>query len=82
MKEGWYDRSFEATLKNGTEIKANIRRFLSLNLDETGVINYEITPLNKEAVIVYKPYVDAGVTNEDANWGRKNFWEPLEVKTR
>jgi maltose phosphorylase len=79
MKEGWYHRSFEATLKNGTEIAVNVRRFLSINLDEVGVINYEITPLNKPATIVYKPYVDAGVTNEDANWEEK-FWEPLNVQ--
>jgi maltose phosphorylase len=79
MKEGWYNRSFEATLKNGTEIAVNVRRFLSLNLDEVGVIKYEITPLNKDAKILYKPYLDAGVTNEDANWEEK-FWEPLEVK--
>lgn len=79
MKEGWYHRSFEATLKNGTDISVNVRRFLSLNLDEVGVINYEITPLNKDAKIVYKPYIDAGVTNEDANWEEK-FWEPLDVK--
>ena len=79
MKEGWYHRSFEATLQNGTEIVVNIRRFLSLNLDELGCINYEITPVNKDAKIIYKPYIDAGVTNEDANWEEK-FWEPLEVK--
>jgi maltose phosphorylase len=79
MKEGWYNRSFEATLQNGTEIAVNVRRFLSLNLDEVGVIKYEITPLNKDAKIVYKPYIDAGVTNEDANWEEK-FWEPLEIK--
>ena len=79
MKEGWYSRSFKATLQNGTEIAVNIRRFLCLNLDEVGVINYEITPLNKEAKIVYKPYIDAGVTNEDANWDEK-FWEPLGTK--
>ncbi|MBE0393007.1 glycoside hydrolase family 65 protein [Flavobacterium sp. PL002] len=79
MKEGWYSRSFEATLKNGTEIAVNVTRFLALDLDEVGIINYEITPLNKDAKIVYKPYIDAGVTNEDANWDEK-FWEPLDVK--
>ncbi|MEZ7504189.1 glycoside hydrolase family 65 protein [Flavobacterium sp. Arc2] len=79
MKEGWYSRSFEAKLKNGTEIAVNVVRFLALDLDEVGIINYEITPLNKDAKIVYKPYIDAGVTNEDANWDEK-FWEPLEVK--
>ena len=79
MKEGWYHRSFEATLQNGTQVAVNVRRFLSLDLDEVGVINYEISPLNEDAKIVYKPYIDAGVTNEDANWEEK-FWEPLEVK--
>ena len=79
MKEGWYNRSFEATLKNGTEIAVNIRRFLCMDLDEVGVINYEITPLNKDAKIVFKPYIDAGIQNEDANWEEK-FWETLEIK--
>ena len=55
MKEGWYHRSFEATLQNNTEISVNIRRFLSLDLDELGVIKYEITPLNKDSKIVFKP---------------------------
>ena len=79
MQEGWYHRSFEATLKNGTQIAVEVRRFLSLTIDEVGVINYQITPLNKDAKIIYKPYVDAGVTNEDANWEEK-FWEVLDVK--
>jgi maltose phosphorylase len=78
MKEGWYHRSFYAKLQNGTEVQVEVRRFLSLEADELGVINYEITPLNKEAKIVYKPYIDAGVKNEDANWEEK-FWEPLDV---
>ncbi|GEP51592.1 maltose phosphorylase [Flavobacterium noncentrifugens] len=79
MKEGWYNRSFEATLQNGTDVSINVRRFLSLNLDEAGFIDYKITPLNKDAKIVYKPYIDAGVSNLDANWEEK-FWEPLEIK--
>jgi maltose phosphorylase len=79
MKEGIYYRSFEATLANGTEISVKVRRFLSLELDEVGVINYDITALNSDAKIVFKPYVDAGVQNEDANWEEK-FWEPISVK--
>jgi maltose phosphorylase len=78
MKEGVYNRSFKATLQNGTEICVNINRFLSLDIDELGVINYKITPLKGDAKIVYKPYLDAGVHNEDANWEEK-FWEPLSV---
>ncbi|MEO8234875.1 MAG: glycoside hydrolase family 65 protein [Flavobacterium sp.] len=78
MKEGWYHRSFEAILQNGTKILVNIRRFLSLNLDEVGVINYEIIPVNQKAQIIFKPYIDAGVHNEDANWEEK-FWEIQDV---
>jgi len=79
MKEGWYSRTFQATLQNGIEIKANVTRFLSLTADELGVINYEITPLNRAAKIEYRPYVDGGVKNEDANW-EEQFWEPLDVQ--
>ncbi|HRG18029.1 MAG TPA: glycoside hydrolase family 65 protein [Flavobacterium lutivivi] len=79
MKEGIYYRSFNATLQNGAEISVKVTRFLSLDLDELGVINYEITPLNGDAKIIFKPYVDAGVHNEDANWEEK-FWETLNVE--
>ncbi len=79
MKEGIYYRSFQAILANGTEISVKVQRFLSLDLDEVGVINYEITALNSDAKIVFKPYVDSGVHNEDANWEEK-FWEPISVK--
>lgn len=79
MKEGIYYRSFNAKMQNGLEIAVKVTRFLSLDLDEVGVINYEITILNSDAKIVFKPYVDAGVHNEDANWEEK-FWEPISVE--
>jgi len=79
MKEGWYNRSFQAILQNGTEIAVNVRRFLSLDIDELGVIKYELKPLNRDTTIIFKPYIDAGVSNEDANWEEK-FWESLSVK--
>jgi maltose phosphorylase len=74
MKEGIYYRSLDAVLQNGLTISVHITRFLSLDLDELGVINFEITPLNGDAKIIYKPYIDAGITNEDTNWDDK-FWE-------
>jgi maltose phosphorylase len=79
MKQGIYYRSFNATLQNGTEIDVKVCRFLSLDLDEVGAINYELTPINTDAKIIFKPYVDAGVHNEDANWEEK-FWEPISVE--
>jgi maltose phosphorylase len=81
MKEGVYSRSFEATLQNGTQVGVNVKRFLSLDLDELGVINYEVKALNQDAKIVFKPYVDAGITNEDTNWDDK-FWDILEIKNK
>ncbi|HKX86853.1 MAG TPA: glycoside hydrolase family 65 protein, partial [Flavobacterium sp.] len=79
MQEGIYYRVFDAKLQNGIEVAVKVTRFLSLDLDEMGAIHYEITPLNTDAEIVFKPYIDAGVHNEDANW-EEMFWEPQNVK--
>ncbi|HLT32287.1 MAG TPA: glycoside hydrolase family 65 protein [Aquaticitalea sp.] len=79
MKEGWLSRSFEATLHNFIEVKVETKRFLSLDMDEVGAIQYHVTPLNNEAKIVFAPYLDAGITNEDSNWDDK-FWNTLSVK--
>ncbi|MGV8815143.1 MAG: family 65 glycosyl hydrolase domain-containing protein, partial [Gelidibacter sp.] len=78
MKEGWLSRSFEATLHNFIEVKVETKRFLSLDMDEVGAIEYNVTPLNNDAHIVFEPYVDAGITNEDSNWDDK-FWNILSV---
>ena len=78
MKEGFYKRSFNATLNNGVEVEVESTRFLSLELDELGVINYSITPLNRDVEISFTPYLDAGITNEDTNWDDA-FWETLSV---
>jgi maltose phosphorylase len=78
MKEGWYRRSFVAMLQNGTKIKVESTRILHLDLDELGVINYQIEVLNGDADIELTPYLDAGITNEDSNWDDK-FWDILSV---
>ena len=76
MKEGYYRRSFQATLQNGTEVMVESTRILHLEQDELGVINYKVTALNKDAEIVFSPYLDGGITNEDSNWDDK-FWDCL-----
>jgi maltose phosphorylase len=76
MQEGWYNRSFEATLQTGAQVKVNVTRFLSLVQDELGVIKYSVTPLNRSAQVTFAPYVDSGVKNMDANW-EETFWEAL-----
>ncbi|MBT8186861.1 MAG: glycoside hydrolase family 65 protein [Croceitalea sp.] len=73
MQEGWYQRSFTATMPNGVEIGINTTRFLSLDFDEIGAIKYQVTLLNQDAKIKLQPYLDSGITNEDSNWDDK-FW--------
>jgi maltose phosphorylase len=78
MKEGWYQRSFEATLENNMQIAVKSTRMLHMDLDELGMINYEVKVLNKDAEVVFQPYLDGGITNEDSNWDDK-FWDTLSV---
>ncbi len=78
MKEGWLSRNFTATLQNNTEIEVKVKRFLSLNLDELGVIDYAVKVINQNAKIEFQPYLDSGITNEDSNWDDK-FWDTLSV---
>jgi maltose phosphorylase len=80
MKEGWYERSFTAVMPNELEVEVKVIRFLSLKRNELGVINYEVEVKNSDATVVFEPYLDSGITNEDANWEEK-FWKTLEVKT-
>ncbi|WP_456439663.1 glycoside hydrolase family 65 protein [Psychroserpens sp.] len=78
MKEGWLSRSFIATLQNFIEVKVETKRFLSLDIDEVGAIEYNVTPLNNDTQINFSPYLDNGITNEDSNWDDK-FWDVLSV---
>ncbi len=78
MQEGWLSRSFLATLKNNIKIEVGVKRFLSLDIDELGAIEYQVTPINSDANIVFQPYLDSGITNEDTNWDDK-FWDTLNV---
>lgn len=78
MKEGWLSRGFIATLQNDVKVEVSVKRFLSLDIDELGAINYSVKPLNSHATITYRPYIDSGITNEDTNWDDK-FWDTLNV---
>jgi maltose phosphorylase len=78
MKEGWLSRSFDATMKNGIQVRVSSVRFLSLDLDEIGVIKYAVTPMNGEALIEFTPYLDGGITNVDTNWDDQ-FWDILNL---
>lgn len=78
MKEGWYRRSFEATLPGGARVAVTATRFLSMDLDELGAISYEVQLLTDGATLTLTPYLDSGITNEDSNWD-DTFWNTTEV---
>ncbi|MEO9478432.1 MAG: glycoside hydrolase family 65 protein [Maribacter dokdonensis] len=78
MKEGVYSRSFLAVTSNNVEIEVVVNRFLSLKIDEVGAISYQIKVLNTKASLVFEPYLDSGITNEDSNWDDK-FWNTTNV---
>ena len=78
MKAGWLSRSFTATLQNNIQIEVKTKRFLSLDFDEVGAIQYEVKPLNNDATIKFNPYLDSSITNKDTNWDDK-FWDTLSI---
>jgi len=80
MKEGWYKRSFNAITNNNCEIEVSVIRFLSLDFDELGAIQYEVRLLKGKATLKMTPYLDAGITNEDSNWDDK-FWNITKVSS-
>lgn len=80
MKEGWYQRSFVATLLNSSQVAISTTRFLSLTIDEIGAIKYEVTLLSEDAHIKLGPYLDSGITNQDSNWDDA-FWETTNIST-
>ncbi|GAK92861.1 maltose phosphorylase [Nonlabens ulvanivorans] len=78
MKEGWYERTFVAHFSDDKAIKVIARRFLSLEVDELGVIDYQVSAIKGDVKIEFQPYLDAGITNEDSNWDDA-FWEIEEL---
>jgi len=80
MKEGYYKRNFNATLSNDIKIKVEVTRFLSLDIDEVGAIKYAVTALSSDIEVVFEPYLDSSITNEDSNWDDK-FWNTTKVSS-
>ena len=79
MKEGVLTRSFIAEFPNKDQIRVHSTRFLSLDIDEIGAIEYSVTPLNFSGEIEFNPYLDAGIINEDTNYN-EFFWEILQIE--
>ena len=78
MKEGWYERSFTATLPNEQQVQVKVQRLLSLRHDAMGALHYQITPLTADVQLQIESYLDSGVKNNDANWD-EHFWNTLAI---
>ena len=81
MKEGWYQRSFEAVMQNGMRLRVSAIRFLCMTRDELGVIRYTVTLLDEGGTVEVSPYLDSGITNEDSNWDDQ-FWQTTRVHSQ
>ncbi len=79
MKKGILKRQFTAKLNNGQLISVTTERFLSMERPEIGAIRYSITPENDDCKIIFTPYIDGDIKNEDANYDEK-FWNILSTE--
>lgn len=77
MKEGYLERSFNAVLKDGKEVKVNSKRFISMPRNEIGAIKYSLSPINFDGFIEVSPYLDGDVINKDSNYDEK-FWVEVD----
>ena len=74
MKEGVLTRTFTAVMPSGRIAEVTACRLLSMSEPETAAVSYSVKITGGNGVVVMKPYLNADVHNEDANYGEK-FWE-------
>ncbi|WP_443944678.1 glycoside hydrolase family 65 protein [Pedobacter sp. AW1-32] len=74
MHAGYLQRIFTAKLKNGKTVSVKATRFCSISDDEIGAINYQITPVNFSGKIMFTPFIDGDIKNQDSNYDEK-FWD-------
>ncbi|MFT5922084.1 MAG: maltose phosphorylase [Flavobacteriales bacterium] len=79
MQHGLLSRTCELKLKNGNEIAIHSERFCSMENDEVAALQYAVTS-KQPAEIKIRSYLDANVSNEDANWDER-FWNPGETQS-
>jgi maltose phosphorylase len=73
MKSGLLTRRFVAQLPSGKQVEVHSSRFLSIADQEIGAIRYSVKALNFSGNILFEPYIDGEVVNEDSNYD-ENFW--------
>ncbi len=74
MQKGLLKRHFEATLSDHTKIRVESCRFLSMDQNALGAIEYKVMVLEGTASLEIKSFLNSGVKNEDSNWDDA-FWQ-------
>lgn len=80
MREGFLERTFEATNFKGHRIQVSVKRFLSMAETEIGAISYTVKSLNFEGRISFLPLIDGDVRNQLTNYDEP-FWNILQTRT-
>jgi len=80
MKEGVLERNTVVKLASGRRLKIYSKRFCSMVDDESGAIQYCITPLDFTDVITITPYLDGNISNRDSNYD-ETFWNEIHKET-
>lgn len=78
MKTGVLTRSFIADNGDGKRTKFLFKRFLSMDNRNIACVSVCVKPLNYSGTVVFEPYLDGDVVNEDSNYGEK-FWKEVEA---
>ena len=81
MQEGYLERSFTAQIADGRTVEVKATRFCSIVDKEAGAIRYAIKPLDFNATLLIRSYIDGDVKNQDANWEEK-FWQEVDTRAR
>lgn len=81
MHKGLLIREFKASWPDGTTIKVETERFLSMKRKEIAAIRYRITPVDCSPEINANLIIDGDVRNQDSNYDEK-FWEPITTEIK
>jgi len=80
MKEGVLERNAVVKLPSGRRLKIYSKRFCNMVDDESGAIQFSLTPLDFTDIITITPYLDGNISNRDSNYD-ETFWNEIHKET-
>ncbi|MCF2444602.1 glycoside hydrolase family 65 protein [Dyadobacter sp. CY345] len=80
MKEGVLERNAIVKLPSGRRLKIYSKRFCNMVDDESGAIQFSLTPLDFTDVFTITPYLDGNISNRDSNYD-ETFWNEIHKET-